>query len=364
MAPPFGDADRASPFVPAKEAAREPFDAMAIDLHAHWIPTGLADVLRTRKTAPMIERRADGKEWLVAKIQNPLEENFDELSERLAEMDRNGITHGVLSLTTVWGVEALPLAESLPLCRAFNDAASEICVAYPDRFSAFAAVPNANVHAAVEEFERAMALPGMVGALLPGDAFLSQKRGEKFRPLLEAANRHHAILLVHYGEVANDDVGKVDTSDNGLARVGTLDMQAKLSSNMVTFCMTDFLAPFPNVTMLSHNLGGNIAYEIERMDHRALIARPNDEVPSAKFRRMRVFVDCNSFGSRGIERAVDVYGADKIVVGTDGTDFGMKWTVDAIRDARISEDEKNAILYGNAEKLLARFTRPVAAAAE
>jgi predicted TIM-barrel fold metal-dependent hydrolase len=337
---------------------------MAIDLHAHWIPTGLSEVLRTRKSAPMIERRADGKEWLVAKIQNPLEENFDDVSERLTEMDRNGITRGVLSLTTVWGVEALPLAESLPLCRAFNDAASEICVAHPDRFSAFAAVPNADIGAAVAEFERAMDLPGMVGALLPGDAFLSQKRGERFRPLLEAANRRHAILLVHYGEVANDDVGKVDSSDNGLARVGTLDMQAKLSSNMVTFCMTDFLAPYPNLTMLSHNLGGNIAYEIERMDHRALIARPDDEVPSAKFRRMRVFVDCNSFGARGIERAVDVYGADKIVVGTDGTDFGMKWTVDAIREARISEDEKTAILHGNAEKLLARFTRPVAAAAE
>jgi predicted TIM-barrel fold metal-dependent hydrolase len=338
---------------------------MAIDLHAHWIPKGLSAALRTRKTAPMIERRADGKEWLVAKIQNPLEEEFDDIAGRLAEMDRNGITRGVLSLTTVWGVEALPLAESLPLCRAFNDSASELCAVNPDRFSAFAAVPNADMKVAVQEFERAMTLPGIVGALLPGDAFLSQKKAERVRPIMEAANRHHAVILVHYGEIADDDRAKVDTSDNGLARMGTLDMQAKLSSNMVTFCLTDYLAAFPDVTVLSHNLGGNIAFEIERMDHRALIARPNDEVPSAKFRRMPIFVDCNSFGARGIERAVDVYGADKIVFGTDGTDFGMKWSIDAVAEARISEAEKHAILYGNAERILARFTRQsVAAAAE
>jgi predicted TIM-barrel fold metal-dependent hydrolase len=218
---------------------------------------------------------------------------------------------------------------------------------------------------ATQEFERAITLPGMVGALLPGDVFLSEKKAARVRPLMEAANRRHAILLVHYGEIADDDRAKVDTSDNGLARMGTLDMQAKLSSNMVTFCLTDYLKAFPNVTMLSHNLGGNIPFEIERMDHRALIARPHDEVPSAKFKRMGVYVDCNSFGSRGIEMAVGLYGADKIVFGTDGTDFGMKWSIDAVAEARISDAEKKAILYGNADKILARFLRPgVAAAAE
>jgi predicted TIM-barrel fold metal-dependent hydrolase len=80
---------------------------------------------------------------------------------------------------------------------------------------------------------------------------------------------------------------------------------------------------------------------------------------------MPIFVDCNSFGARRNERAVEVSGADKIVFGTDGTDFGMKWSIDAVAEARISEAEKHAILYGNAERILARFTRQsVAAAAE
>ena len=117
-----------------------------------------------------------------------------------------------------------------------------------------------------------MTLPGMVGALLPGDGFLSLKLAEKFRPLLAVIDRYHALVLVHYGKTANDpDAPKIDASDNGHGRVGTLDMQARLSQNMITFCMTDFLKAFPNVTVLSPNLGGNIAFEIERMDHRTMI---------------------------------------------------------------------------------------------
>ena len=77
---------------------------------------------------------------------------------------------------------------------------------------------------------RAMKLPGMVGCLLPGDGFLSLKRAERFKPLLEVIDRYSAMVLVHYGKTDNDaDPIKVDSSDNGHPRMGTLDMQARLS---------------------------------------------------------------------------------------------------------------------------------------
>ena len=87
-------------------------------------------------------------------------------------------------------------------------------------------------------------------------------------------------------------------------------MQMRLSSIMLTLCMTDFLAPFPDVVVQSHNLGGNIPFEIERLDHISMDRVPDEEPPSSKIKRSRVLVDCNSMGARGIERAVEVYGAD------------------------------------------------------
>ena len=66
-------------------------------------------------------------------------------------------------------------------------------------------------------------------------------------------------------------------------RIGTLDMQASLSSNMVTLCMTDILDDYPDAMIQIHNLGGNIPYEIERMDHRSLLDTPEEELPSKRF---------------------------------------------------------------------------------
>lgn len=337
---------------------------MPIDMHAHWIPEPLTEALRTRAAPPSIETRDDGREWIAwATGTFPLEEGFDDVDRRIRSMDDHGIAHGVLSLTTVFGVECLKLEQSLPLVRAFNDAVSAMCVAHPDRFTGLAALPIADLAAAAEEFERAIALPGMVGALLPGDGFLSLRRAQAFRPILAAADRHGAHIQIHYGPLAGDaDAPRVETTDNAGARVSTLDMQARLSSNMITLCLTDFLDDFPNITVQSHNLGGNIPFEVERLDHRALINRPDDEVPSSRFGAMRLVVDCNSFGPRAIETAVALYGADKIVLGTDGTNFGMKWSMDAIAAAQLSDAERRAILHGNAAAILERATGRAAAA--
>ena len=100
--------------------------------------------------------------------------------------------------------------------------------------------------------------------------------------------------------------------------------------------------------MQSHNLGGNIPFEIERLDHISMDRVPDEEPPSSKIKRSRVLVDCNSMGARGIERAVEVYGADRILFGSDGTRFGMTWTDRAITDAAISDEEKALIRSGNA----------------
>ena len=76
------------------------------------------------------------------------------------------------------------------------------------------------------------------------------------------------------------------------------------------------------------------------MDHRSLLDAPNEELPSSRFRKAKVYVDCNSFGPRAIEAAVSLYGADRIVCGTDGTEFGCDWTRKALAEAQIGEEAR------------------------
>src|SRR5204862_8043312 len=126
-----------------------------------------------------------------------------------------------------------------------------------------------------------------------------------------------------------------------------------MSSVMVTLCLTDFLAPYPDVTVVVHNLGGNIPYEVERVDHRCLLDTPNEELPSSRFRKAKVYVDCNSFGPRASEAAVRLYGAERIVCGTDGTEFGCDCPRKALAEADIGEDARHQILHRNAAAMLA-----------
>ncbi len=329
-----------------------------IDMHAHWKPAEIADALRARTREPRIERNADGIEVLKSPRMGdmPLDQAFDDVDFHISRMDRQGVDVSVLSLlgSFCW-IEAQPLDVSLPLCRSVNDGFSAICQKHPGRFAAFAALPLTDLSAAAAELDRAMALPGMIGAQLPGNYFLTRADGEAARPLLEVANRHQATLLIHHGPRPGDAFPKVGGStDNARRRNGTLDMQASLSSVMVTLCLTDILADYPDVTMVVHNLGGNIPYEVERMDHRSLLDTPEEELPSSRFRKAKVYVDCNSFGPRAIEAAVSLYGAERIVCGTDGSAFGVDWTRKALEEARIGEEEREAILTRNAAGMLGR----------
>src|SRR5437773_3398433 len=335
--------------------------AMMIDMHAHWRPAEVADALRARTREPRIVRNPDGVEVLKSGRMGdaPLAEAFDHVDFHLGRMDRQGVEVSVLSLlgTFCW-IEAQPLDVSGPLCRSVNDGLSAICADHPGRFAAYAALPLTDIAAATAELERALGLPGMIGAQIPGNAFLTRDDAEAMRPLFEVANRHRAVLFIHHGPRPGDAFPKVaGDTDNARRRNGTLDMQASLSSVMVTLSLTDFLADYPDAIVHVHNLGGNIPYEVERMDHRCLLDTPEEELPSSRFRRAKVYVDCNSFGPRAIEAAVSLYGAERIVCGTDGTEFGCDWTRKALAEAQIGEEAREQILHRNAAAMLARAAK-------
>src|SRR5271169_2087581 len=220
---------------------------MMIDMHAHWRPAELADALRART----------GEE--------PLATAFDDVDFHLARMERQRVATSVLSLlgSFCW-IEAQPPEVAEPLCRIVNDGLSAICRKHPGRFAAYAALPLTDIAAAADEFERALGLPGLIGAQLPGNAFLTAKDAEAMRPLLEVANRHHAALFIHNGPRPGDAYPRIASdTDNASRRNGTLDMQANLSSVMVTLCLTDCLATSPEASIHVHNLGGNIPHEVE-----------------------------------------------------------------------------------------------------
>ena len=52
-----------------------------------------------------------------------------------------------------------------------------------------------------------------------------------------------------------------------------------------------------------------------------------------------------------------LYGADRIVCGTDGTEFGCEWTNKALAEAEIGEDARAKILRRNAAAMMSRLAK-------
>jgi predicted TIM-barrel fold metal-dependent hydrolase len=336
---------------------------MMIDMHAHWRPAELANALRDRPREPRIVRNRNGVEVLKSPRmgEESLATAFDDVDFHLARMDRQGVETSVLSLlgSFCW-IESQPPEEAGPLCEVVNNALAAICRQHPGRFAAYAALPLTDISAAEAEFERALGLPGIIGAQIPGNYFLTRKDAEATGPLFAVADRHQAVLFIHNGPRPGESYPKIAAdTDNARRRNGTLDMQASLSSVMVTLCLTDYLASYPGAMVHVHNLGGNIPYEVERMDHRSLLDTPDEEPPSARFRKAKVYVDCNSFGARAIEAGVRLYGVERIVCGTDGTEFGCDWTRKALAEAEIGAEARERILHRNAAAMLARVVKTV-----
>jgi predicted TIM-barrel fold metal-dependent hydrolase len=332
---------------------------MIIDMHCHYMPVALADALRERHDPPWIETLGDGSERIHLPIgQLAFGPEHTDMEDRIAFMDGLGITRQMLSFPSLFGLDSLTAEDCLPLLTLFNDDVARLSAAHPDRFSGVAALPVADMVAAVTELHRARDVLNLIGAILPNNCFASVDEAEKLRPLFEAGNSLGAHFFIHPGR-RPDEVPAPGTGPRGypfpdhVLERQALDVQNKVASAMVTLLQSDFLTAFPNVSVHVANLGGTFPMVLERMDHAVRLRTPDATLPSANARR--VYVDCSSLGPKALELAVSVYGADRIMLGTDCPIFRTDWTLDAIEKARITDDERKAILFGTAEGLLARF---------
>jgi predicted TIM-barrel fold metal-dependent hydrolase len=331
---------------------------MTTDFHAHWIPDALAAMLRKRTQAPRIAPAEDGGERIhIHRESLAFGPAFSDLDARVRFMDEHGVARQLLSLAGLFGVDCLPVGEALPLVRLYNDATAAACRAHPGRVLGLAALPLADMDAAAAELDRARRALGLAGAILPCDGFLSAAQAERLRPLFEAGNRLGAHFFLHPGPLPATLALAAESgppiADNAEIRHTTLNVQARISQAMVTLLFTDFLEPYGNVSVHVANLGGMLPFVIERMDHVSRERNPDAPPPSTRVRR--VHVDCASLGPRAIELAVAVFGADRVLLGTDCPIFSTAYSLGSIAEARISEPDRQKILRANADVLLARF---------
>ncbi len=330
---------------------------MTIDLHAHYVPLKLADELRRRKTAPRISQDGEGAEsYHMPDGVLPFSNEFIDTALRIDFLDRVGIDAQVLSLPGLFGIDYLPLEESVPLVRLFNNDLSHQCRAYPSRFLGLAALPLAEVASCIAELKRAVETLGLIGAILPNNAFLSLAHAQRLAPVFEYAQEKGLHLFIHPGWRPDEYPVSGKAVQEPLSLTvprRALETQHNVAQAMVTLLYSEFLDAYPDVSLHMANLGGTLPMAVERMDHTILTRFPGADLPSKKARRLTV--DCSSLGARALECAAALYGADHIVLGTDTPIFSAEWSLNEIKSSSLSRTDKERILAGNAAALLGKW---------
>lgn len=324
---------------------------MYVDWHCHWVSPALVSHLRRRVSAPHLVATDSGLTRLyMPRGELEFDPDLHDVSVMMTRMRAAGIDHSVLSLAGLFGVDTLPATEAVPLLGSYNRDLASLCRTNPGRFSGLAALPLHDLRHAERVLETALA-EGLIGAVLPINAFRNPTDVMELRPLLDCLNRHRAHLFVHPGPWPGRAFTEaiVDTSSalNTALRHSVLGVQAAISEAMLTLCLTDCLDPYPDMTVQVANLGGNLAWLAERMNHLQQRRVPDAQSPSQRL--SRVYVDTATFGPLAIDLAARVFGADRLLFGTDAPIFGREHSRNGLEGSRAA-----SIVFDTSLRLLTR----------
>ncbi len=323
-----------------------------IDSHFHWWPRSFLDRLCKRQGFPHVEPNDRGgyayrrREDSVGTL-NSWAEWFD-LDDQLAHMD--GLGHEVDVVCSI-GPLSVHFSDVEPE-QGRDDAIfwnEEMAAAqrkYPGRVWASAAVPLVDTRIALEVLDDAVGRLGLMGANLPGSVGTDQRiDAERLEPFYDRVEELGIPLFLHPTDAVFQDM--LDGYDGALHL--SLGRVVEVSVAAARLVLSGVMERHPDLKIVISHTGGALPYQSGRMDkngHAAKLPRP----PSEYIRRM--YSDTVSPHMAGIKFAIEYYGADHVMYGSD---YPCWSPADALRlfgEIGLAQDDQQKILYGNARRIL------------
>ena len=222
---------------------------------------------------------------------------------------------------------------------------------YPGRLAGLATLPMQNIKAAIDELERSVVKLGLKGAMIDDKVNGKTYDEPEFLPFWQAAEQMGAFILVH-----QQGPTVVAQRTNRYHLPNTI---GNLADRVVTFASLVFggvMDKYPNLKICVAHGGGYTCYGIGRMDRGWQVrseARVNIQQPPSAYLR-RFYYDCLTQSEPALRYLIDTVGIDRVVMGTDWpadmcTDWPVAWMMGM---ESLTQEEKEAILYKNLEKLL------------
>lgn len=325
----------------------------AIDMHAHYYGGPLPEALAKRTGRPSVRKTAAGTlEMMAMNGAFPFTAAHTDAHGGIEAMRAQGITKRLLTFPGALGVDTVPDVGIAPVIAAFNSHLAELQQQTGGALVGLAGVPLCDFDLAVAELTRVRRELELPGIILPADYFRSVAEAKTLEPVLDAANAQGCLIMLHPG-LKVGETPPARPTDWGQYRVSAVDLQSSLSQAALTVALSDLLDIYPNIAFQVVNLGGTLPFIFERIE--AIARHRTAENPFPTERLRRIWYDCASLGPRALEAAVALYGADRIMLGSDFPIFHDNPLDQSLTPANLSEAEKDQIAWRTAQDFLGRF---------
>ena len=314
----------------------------AIDIHAHSTPQCFQrEVLQGRSWHGMTA--AEGE------LFNP--RNAWTPEQRIADMDSIGVDVQVVSTNVAFYKYDQDVDTTVAIATDCNDEVHQMTLDYPERLSGLATLPMQDVRAAIAELERAMTTLGLKGAMINDHVNGRTYDDPAFLPFWRAAEQMGAVLLIHQ---ANPTM--VAPRIDRYHLPNTIGNLAERAVTFASFVFGGVMDQCPDLKVCLAHGGGYTCFGAGRMDRGWLVrreARVNITQPPSEYLD-RFYYDCLTHSEPALRMLIDTVGIDRVVLGTDWpADMMIDWPVGWVMGLpSLTQDEKEAILWKNLEKLL------------
>ena len=323
-----------------------------IDSHFHWWPRSFLDMLGKRAGYPQVgpndrggyayKRRADSADTL-----NSWKEWFD-LDDQLAYMDAMGHDVGVVCSIGPLSVHFsdVPVDQGRDDALFWNEEMAGAQRKYPGRVWASAAVPLTDTDVAIEVLDDAVSRLGLMGANLPGSIGADPRiDADRLEPFYARVEELGIPLFLHPTDAVFQDA--LEGYDGALHL--SLGRVIEVSVAAMRLVFSGLMERHPNLKIVMSHTGGALPYQSGRMDKNGKKARLPQE-PSEYIRRM--YSDTVSPHMEGIRFAIDYFGADSVMYGSDYPCWVPEDALRFLDEAGISTEDQQKILHDNAIRIL------------
>ena len=328
-----------------------------IDSHFHWWPRSVFEALCKRDGYPRAEkndkggytywRQAGGHPEGGASRFNLSGEWFD-LDKQLAHMDTTGYEVAVVCSAGPFSLHFsdLPTEEGRAAAMLWNEEMAEAQRRYPGRLWASAAVPLRDTKVAIEVLDHAIGTLGLMGANLPGSVGSYERiDAERLEPFYDRVEQLGIPLFIHPTDSIFPDI--LDGYNGALYL--SLGRVIDVSVTACRLILSGIMERHPDLKIVMSHTGGALPYQAGRMDKNAKAAGL-PLPPSTYIKRM--YTDTVSPHEMGIRFAVEFYGVEHVMYGSDYPCWTPATALELLQEVGLSKEHQEMILGGNARRIL------------